>query len=204
MPSSNRRSSPSSPDRSPADVWVVYRCHCGRGEILVFKTHHRPLAHGQVATPGQALGVEASGPIERFGHRGSPVDDQWFEVRTRDRQPADMKGLAVGVRVVRHGVDTAKAQGLVTDLELSQPSQAGPHHDVSLGTGLEGSAPSQVKDRIEHFGGVSPHGVERTDGHDRGSSAHLEDRDALPPRLFSSPDFASFENSRVYSCGPAL
>ena len=75
------------------------RRRCGRlpggvDEVLVLESDHRTAAHGQVAAPGQALGVEAGGPVEGLGHGGAPVDDERLVVGARDGQAPDVEGLA--------------------------------------------------------------------------------------------------------------
>ena len=74
------------------------RRRCGRlpggvDEVLVLEPDHLAPAHGQVAAPGQALGVEAGGPVEGLGHRGAPVDDERLVVGARDGQAPDVEGL---------------------------------------------------------------------------------------------------------------
>ena len=93
--------------------------------------------------PGQALRVEAGRPIERLGHRGPPVDHERLVVRSRHGEAADVERLTqsgavgtVGRFVARLGepVDAAEIEGLVANVELLQASEAGAHHDVTLGT----------------------------------------------------------------------
>ncbi len=89
-----------------------------------------------MAPAGQALGVESGSPVERFGDRRPPVDDQGLVVRARHGQAADVEGLAQQGALARLGqpVDPAEIEGLVPDVELLQPGQARPHDDVTLGT----------------------------------------------------------------------
>ena len=104
-------------------------------EVLVLEAEDGAPAHGQVAAAGQALGVEAGGPVERLGHRRPPVDDQRLVVGTRDGEAADVEGLARGRPVAGLGeaVDAPEVEGLVADVELLQAGQAGAHDDVALG-----------------------------------------------------------------------
>jgi hypothetical protein len=75
-------------------------------------------------------------------------------------QAPDVEGLGL-LRVALGGhVDPAEAQRLVADVELGQASEAGPHHDVALGSGLERPAPAEIEHGLEHPLGVGPHGVE--------------------------------------------
>ena len=57
-------------------------------------------------------------------------------------------------------VDPAEGQGLVPDVQLFEPGQAGADDHVPLGPRLERPAPAQVEHPLEHGVGVSPHGVE--------------------------------------------
>ena len=54
-------------------------------------------------------------------------------------------------------VDPAEVEGLVPDVELLQPGQAGAHDDVALGARLEGATPTQVEHAFEHLAGLAPH-----------------------------------------------
>ena len=118
------------------------------------------MPHGQVATAGQPLGVEAGGPIKGRGDRGPPVHHQGFAIGTRHRQPADVERLAELVVPVADLVDPPEAQPLVPDVQLGQAGQAGPHDDVPLGPGLRRAPFAQVENRIEHGPGLVAHGVE--------------------------------------------
>ena len=132
----------------------------GVDEVLVLEPDDAAAAHGQVAAAGQALGVEAGGPVEGFGHRGPPVDDQGLVVGARDGQAADVEGLAQR-RSPSPGlgepVDAAEVEGLVPDVELLQPGQAGAHDDVALGARLEGATPAQVEHALQHLARLAPH-----------------------------------------------
>ena len=116
--------------------------------------------------PGQALRIEAGGPIERLGHRGPPVDHERLVVRARHGEAADVERLAqsgavgtVGRFVAPFGqpVDAAEIEGLVADVELLQAGQAGAHHDVALGARLECAAPTEVQHALEHLARLAPH-----------------------------------------------
>ena len=62
-------------------------------------------------------------------------------------------------------VDPAEGQGLVPDVQLFEPGQAGAHDHVPFGPRLERSAPPQVEHPLEHGIGITPHGVEACVGH---------------------------------------
>ena len=62
-------------------------------------------------------------------------------------------------------VDPAEGQGLVPDVQLLEPGQAGPDDHVPLGPGLERPAPAQVENPLEHRIGITPHGIEACVGH---------------------------------------
>jgi hypothetical protein len=117
-----------------------------------------------VAAPGQPLGIEAGGPVERFGHRSAPVHHQRLVVGARDGQASDVEGLAQqrSVLVVPFGeaIDTAEVERLVTDVELLQPGQAGPHHNVAFGPRLERAPLAQIQDPLEHVPRFGPHALE--------------------------------------------
>ena len=57
-------------------------------------------------------------------------------------------------------VDAPEVEGLVADVELLQAGQAGAHHDVALGAGLEGAALAQVQHALEHLACLAAHGLE--------------------------------------------
>ena len=136
IPSESRRSPPAAGRRRRRlDHARRGRAAVGVDEVLVLEPEHAAATHGQVAAAGQALGVEPGGPVERFGHRCPPVDDQGLVVRARDGQAADVEGLAQHGAVAGLGqpVDPAEVEGLVPDVELLQPGQARAHDDVALG-----------------------------------------------------------------------
>ena len=54
-------------------------------------------------------------------------------------------------------VDPPEVERLVPDVELLQAGQAGAHHDVALGPGLERAAPAQVEHALRASGGLAPH-----------------------------------------------
>ena len=84
-------------------------------------------------------------------------------VGARDGQAADVEGLterrALCATFVGVGqpVDAPEVERLVTDVELLQAGQAGPHHDVALGAGLEGAPPPEVQDALQHLARLAPH-----------------------------------------------
>ena len=85
-------------------------------------------------------------------------------VGARDGQAADVEGLpqrraVVGGTVARVGqpVDAPEVERLVADVELLQPGEARPHHDVALGAGLERPAPPEVQDALQHLACLAPH-----------------------------------------------
>ena len=61
-------------------------------------------------------------------------------------------------------VDAPEVERLVADVELLQPGQAGPHHDVALGAGLERAAPPEVQDALEHLARLTPHELQTVVG----------------------------------------
>ena len=62
--------------------------------------------------------------------------------------------------IARH-VDSTKGQCLVADLEVLEPSEAGTHDDVALGSRLERAPSACVEDAIEHGLRFGAHPVER-------------------------------------------
>ena len=152
---------PVRPRRRPAAAGLPV----GVDEVLVLEPEHGPAPHGEVAAAGQALRIEPGGPVEGLGHRGAPVDHQRLVVRARDGQAADVERLAqrraVRAVAVRPGlgeaVDAAEVERLVADVELLQAGQAGAHHDVALGAGLEGAAPAEIEHALQHLARLAPH-----------------------------------------------
>ena len=135
----------------------------GVDEVLVLQPEHGPAAHAEVSAPGEPLRVETGRPVERLGHRRAPVDHERLVVGARDGQAADVEGLTerrarcatfVGVG---QPVDAPEVERLVTDVELLQAGQAGPHHDVALGAGLKGAPPPEVQDALQHLARLAPH-----------------------------------------------
>ena len=137
-------------------------------EILVLQAEHGPTPHGQMATSGQALGVEPGGSVERLGHRRPPVHHQWLVVRARHRQTPDVERLTEQrpVFVVPFGkaVDAPEVERLVADVQLLQAGQAGAHHDVALGARLECAALAQIEDALEHLARLTPHALQAVVG----------------------------------------
>ena len=87
-------------------------------EELVFEGEHRATAGGEVPAANQPLRVAAGGAVERFGHRGPPVDDQRFLGLAGHRDPADV--VTAGPGVLRL-VDPAEAQRTFAELQLAEP-----------------------------------------------------------------------------------
>ena len=91
-------------------------------------------------------------------------------VGARDGQAPDVERLAERVlrrrTVPRLGqaVDAAEVQGLVADVELVEPRQARPHHDVALGAGLERAPPPEVQHALQHVAGLAPHELQAVVG----------------------------------------
>ena len=166
IPSERSRSPPAFPVGLPsAPGAVVVGARPSRvDEVLVLQPEHGPAPDGQVPPPCQPLRVQPRRPVERLGHRGAPVDHQRLVVGARDRQAADVERLAqcrAGVLAVLVGlgqpVDAPEVEGLIPDVELLQPGQAGADHDVPLGPRLEGAAPAEVQDTLEHLARLTPH-----------------------------------------------
>ena len=84
-------------------------------------------------------------------------------VRPRDGEAPDVERLP-GAPVLGDPVDAAEVQRLVPDVELLQAGQAGPDHDVALGPGLEGAAPAQIEDAVEHVARLAPHELQAVVG----------------------------------------
>ena len=76
----------------------------------------------------------AGRPIERLGHRGSPVDHHWLLALVRDREPPDVEGLP-GVTV-----DAAEHQSRIADLEVGEPVPHRLFDHVALVASLVGAA----------------------------------------------------------------
>ncbi len=150
-----------------------------RAEALVLDSDHLAPVEGEVPPEDQALGIPSGRPVERLGDRGAPVDDQRLVVGIVDGQAPDVEDLgrrlpvrvgalavgarsfgAVAVRRLDHAVDPAEGECLVADVELFEAGEAGPDDHVPLGARLEGAAPTQVEDALEHGVGVAAHGVE--------------------------------------------
>ncbi len=166
-PSESSRSPPPSPFATPPPPAAggTPTAAVGVDEVLVLEPEHRAAPHGEMAAPGQALRVQAGGPVERLGHRGPPVHHQRLVVRARDGETPDVEGLAQhrssGGRgtVPRFGqtVDAPEVERLVADVELLQAGQAGAHHDVALGARLERAAPAEIEHALEHLARLAPH-----------------------------------------------
>ena len=77
----------------------------------------------------------------------------------KDSPSSDPRRVGLG-----EAVDAAEVQGLVADVELLQPGQAGAHDDVALGAGLEGAPPTEVEHALEHLARIAPHGLEAVVG----------------------------------------
>ena len=113
---------------------------------------------------GEALRIETRCPVEGLGHGGAPVDDEWFVIRARDGEAADVERLSQqGVLRSRlhpglgEAVDSPEIERLVPDVELLQTGQAGPHDDVALGAGLERASPAEVEHALQHLPRLAPH-----------------------------------------------
>ena len=119
-------------------------------------------------------GLAAGGPVEGLGHRGPPVDHQGFMIRSRHGQPADVERLTeyrsvaravpMAAPGLREAVDPPEVERLVADVELFQPGQAGPHHDVPFRAGLEGTALPEVQHPLQHLPGFATHEVQAVMG----------------------------------------
>ena len=117
----------------------------GCPEPLVLDPDDPAALEGQVAPEHQALGIATGGPVEGLGDGGTPVHHQGVVVGAVDGQPADVEGLGVRAGpvgrtrwrcrrlVVPDPVDPPEGQGLVPDVQLLEPGQAGPDDDVPLG-----------------------------------------------------------------------
>jgi hypothetical protein len=99
----------------------------------------RPRAGGEVPSPGQAHVVAAGGPVERFGHRCAPVDDDRVLLVVAHRDPADV----VRRRIVDR-VDAPEAQGRISEVQLGQPVQHRVPDDVAFEASLLGAAPADL------------------------------------------------------------
>ncbi len=89
-------------------------------------------------TPRQPHRSATRGAVERLGHRRSPVDDDGLLALVRDRETADVEGLA-GV-----SVDPAEDQRGVADLEVGQPIADGLFDHVTLVAGLVRAAAADL------------------------------------------------------------
>ena len=158
--------------RSPGARWCSGPgASFGIDEVLVFEAEDRPTPHGEMPAARQPLRVEARSPVERLRHGGAPVDDERFVVRAGDGQPPDVEGLPQQ-RVVRgrlhlglrEPVDPSEVKRLVSDIELFQAGQAGPHDNVALGARLERAAPAQVEHTLQHLPRLAPHELQAVVG----------------------------------------
>ena len=84
-------------------------------------------------------------------------------------------------------VDAAEAQRLVPDVELVQAGQAGAHHDVALGPGLERTSPTQVQYGPQHGDAASRCMASSRRRPDRGTAAPPRAPDASATRSLFSP-----------------
>ncbi len=152
--------------RRPTRVGRRHGMPVGVHEVLVLQPEHGPATHRQMPAPRQPLGIETGRPVERLGDRGAPVDHQRLVVRARNGEAADVERLAerraagavrrLGARF-GEAVDTAEVEGLVADVELFQPGQAGADHDVALGARLERAAAAEVEHALQHLARLAPH-----------------------------------------------
>ena len=78
----------------------------------------------------------------------------------RAGDPWPSASAVVAASAVGKAVDAPEVERLVADVELLQAGQAGAHHDVALGAGLERAPLAQVQDTLEHLAGLAAHGLE--------------------------------------------
>jgi hypothetical protein len=163
MPSDSRRSPPrvASTPAGPSGL--------GGDEVLVLEPEHLPAPHREMATPGEALGIEPGRPVEGLRHGSAPVHHQRLVVRAGHGEAADVERLAqgpVGGSVPRlgHAVDAAEVESLIPDVELIEPGEARPHDDVALGARLERATTAEIQDPLEHLAGFASHELESVVG----------------------------------------
>jgi hypothetical protein len=98
----------------------------GGAEELVLQVDDPASVGDEVAPAPEAHGMAASGPVEglRGGH--APVDHQRRVVDVGDRQPPDVKRVAVVP------VDASEADGLVANRQALDALERVGHHDVAL------------------------------------------------------------------------
>ncbi len=75
-----------------------------------------------------------------------------------------MEGLAQQGAVFTLGIwetiDATEIERLVANIELLESGQAGAHHNVALGAGLEGAALAEIQDALEHVPCLAAHCLE--------------------------------------------
>ena len=108
---------------------------------------------GAPARVGLAVGAPARVDLADVGLAG---------VGLAGPSPAGIGPVARGraVLIAHDAVDSPEGQGLIADVELLEPGQAGADDHVPLGAGLERPTFAEVKDPLEHAVGVRAHGVE--------------------------------------------
>ena len=119
-----------SDQRARADQPVVAVTVAISVEELVLDPDERAALEGEVTAAGETHRGTAGRPVERLGHGRSPVDYHRLLALVRDREAADVEGLA-GV-----AVDAAEHEGSVSDLEVSEPVADRLFDHVALVAGL--------------------------------------------------------------------
>ena len=114
------------------------------GKEFILDRQHPGTLGREVSTATQTHRMAARRPIERFGDRRPPVDDERLLVGAGDGQTPDVEGLAVGRQgsvaldlvAVADRVDTAEAERIASQVELLETVQARVDDHLPLDDGL--------------------------------------------------------------------
>ena len=123
--------------------------------------------HGEVTTARKAHRFAASGPVERLGHRRTPIDHDGFAIVVGNGQTTDVKALDnrgfIGRGFACHGVavaiDTSKDKRCIAQIELGETIHQGLVEHIALVTGLNGAAQRAFVD-VAQLPGVGSTGLE--------------------------------------------
>ena len=173
----------------------------GAGEVLVLDPDDRAAPDGQVATAGQALGIEPGGPVEGLGHRGPPVHDQRLVV-ARPTRPAGRCGTTPPPRRPSSGSRSIRPKHRAWSPMSSWASRARLVRTTMSRSVRDWNVPPRPRSstRLEHAVGVAPAWPRGPGGPDRGTAALP--RDPVLPST-SVPSSRGVTGERLDSNGPA-
>ncbi len=115
-------------------------------------------ASDEVAAPHHVHRLDGRRPVERFGDRSAPVDDERVVLGVVDREAADVpRGR---FRRVRFQVEAPEQQGGLADVELGEAAGGDLVGDVALEPGLVGAAGAHLRVGAAHALGCGAHHLE--------------------------------------------